>query len=61
MKCDAELTLLVLTLLVENQPLNNECFYQHIQQMTDQRRENNPRGRPRKTPEGSGITGELEH
>jgi REP-associated tyrosine transposase len=44
--------------LNQNQPLGNERFYQHIQQMTGQRREGKPRGRPRKTSEGEGITGE---
>lgn len=33
--------------LNQNQPLGNERFYQHIEQMTGQRREGKPRGRPR--------------
>jgi len=33
--------------LNQNQPLGNERFYQHIEQMTGQRRESKPRGRPR--------------
>lgn len=44
--------------LNQSQPLGNERFYQHIQQMTGQRREVKPRGRPRKASEGEGITGE---
>lgn len=44
--------------LNQSQPLGNERFYQHIQQMTGQRREGKPRGRPRKSSEGEGITGE---
>lgn len=33
--------------LNQSQPLGNERFYQHIEQMTGQRREGKPRGRPR--------------
>jgi putative transposase len=33
--------------LNQSQPLGNERFYQHIEQMTGQRRESKPRGRPR--------------
>lgn len=33
--------------LNQNQPLGNERFYQYIEQMTGQRRESKPRGRPR--------------
>ena len=44
--------------LNQSQPLGNERFYQHIQQMTGQRREGKPRGRPRKASEGEDITGE---
>ncbi|MBI5889245.1 MAG: hypothetical protein HZB47_01030 [Nitrosomonadales bacterium] len=44
--------------LNQSQSLGNERFYQHIQQMTGQRREGKLRGRPRKASEGEGITGE---
>jgi putative transposase len=37
--------------LNQSQPLGNERFYQHIEQMTGQRREGKPRGRPRVTKE----------
>lgn len=37
--------------LNQSQPLGNERFYQHIEQMTGQRREGKPRGRPRVTPD----------
>lgn len=49
--------------LNQSQPLGNERFYQHIPQITGQRREGKPRGRPRKASTGDGITGkqgELE-
>jgi len=46
-----------LTEIFEHDPFNFH-FYQHIQQMTGQRREGKPRGRPRKSSEGEGITGE---
>jgi len=49
--------------LSQSQPLGNERFYQHIEQMTGQRRESRPRGRPRAASEGGnnmGGQGELE-
>ncbi|OIR01047.1 transposase IS200 like protein [mine drainage metagenome] len=49
--------------LNQSQPLGNERFYQHIEQMTGRRRESKPRGRPRAAPEGAGSMagqGELE-
>ncbi|NOT20257.1 MAG: transposase [Sideroxydans sp.] len=49
--------------LNQNQPLGNERFYQHIEQMTGQRRESKPRGRPRVITESDGDIqgqGELE-
>ena len=49
--------------LNQSQPLGNERFYRHIEQMTGQRRESKPRGRPRVEKESSGDTpgqGELE-
>ena len=49
--------------LNQSQPLGNERFYQHIEQMTGQRRESKPRGRPRVAPEGDNNVagqGELE-
>jgi putative transposase len=49
--------------LNQSQPLGNERFYQQIEQMTGQRRESKPRGRPRATPEGDNNMagqGELE-
>jgi putative transposase len=44
--------------LNQSQPLGNERFYQHIEQMTGQRREGKPRGRPRKVSNEEGITGD---
>lgn len=44
--------------LNQSQPLGNERFYRHIEQMIGQRRESKPCGRPRKAAEGDGITGE---
>ncbi|MEQ1533568.1 MAG: transposase [Sideroxydans sp.] len=47
--------------LNQNQPLGNERFYQHIEQMTGQRRESKPRGRPRVITESdSDIQGQGE-
>lgn len=47
--------------LNQNQPLGNERFYQHIEQMTGQRRESKPRGRPHKASEDSnGMYGQGE-
>ncbi len=49
--------------LNQSQPLGNERFYQHIEQMTGQRRESKPRGRPRVISEsdnGMEDQGELE-
>ncbi len=49
--------------LNQNQPLGNEHFYQYIEQMTGQRRESKPRGRPRVEKVSSGNMegqGELE-
>ena len=37
--------------LNQNQPLGNERFHQYIEQMTGQRREAKPRGRPRMAPD----------
>lgn len=48
--------------LNQSQPLGNERFYRNIEQMTGQRREGKPRGRPRATPDGGndmGGQGEL--
>ena len=39
--------------LNQSQPLGNERFYRHIEQMTGQRREGKPRGRPRTEPEAN--------
>jgi len=47
--------------LLQSQPLGNERFYQHIEQMTGQRRESKPRGRPRAAPESdNGMEGQGE-
>jgi putative transposase len=47
--------------LNQNQPLGNERFYQHIEQMTGQRRESKPRGRPRVEKESdNAMTGQGE-
>ena len=49
--------------LDQSQPLGNERFYQHIEQMTGQRRESKPRGRPRVEKDSGGDMagqGELE-
>ena len=49
--------------LNQSQPLGNERFYQHIEQMTGQRREGKPRGRPRVASEEDNnrtSQGELE-
>lgn len=47
--------------LTQSQPLGNERFYRHIEQLTGQRRESKPRGRPRvKKEDGSDITGQGE-
>lgn len=48
--------------LNQSQPLGNERFYQHIEQMTGQRREGKPRGRPREIADDENIVvnqGEL--
>ena len=50
--------------LNQSQPLGNERFYQHIEQMTGQRRESKPRGRPRAENESGGDMagqGELQN
>lgn len=60
---DAEAISNIRLALNQSQPLGNERFYQHIEQMTGQRRESKPRGRPRAAPEGEGSMagqGELE-
>lgn len=47
--------------LNQSQPLGNERFYQHIEQMTGQRREGKPRGRPRvATDNDNGMLGQGE-
>lgn len=49
--------------LNQSQPLGNERFYRYVEQMTGQRRESKPRGRPRVAPEGDNNMagqGELE-
>jgi putative transposase len=47
--------------LNQSQPLGKESFYQYIEQMTGQRRESKPRGRPRVTTENAnGMEGQGE-
>jgi len=60
---DAEAISDIRLALNQSQPLGNERFYQHIEQMTGQRRESKPRGRPRAENESGGDMagqGELE-
>ncbi|WPL15244.1 Transposase [Thiorhodovibrio winogradskyi] len=45
----------------QSQPIGSERFLQQIEQMTGQRREARPRGRPRLEPEGSAVLpGQME-
>jgi len=45
----------------QSQPIGSERFLQHIEQMTGQRREARPRGRPRREPDGPGVLpGQME-
>ncbi len=60
---DAEAISDIRLALNQNQPLGNERFYRHIEQMTGQRRESKPRGRPRAVvgnDDGMAGQGELE-
>jgi putative transposase len=61
---DAEAIADIRLALNQSRPLCNERFYQHIEQMTGQRRESKPRGRPRAISEGDNNMasgqGELE-